>query len=171
MNPLNRAAKQLLGIGATHFYIDAAYETDYPFNWNTKRIANLRRVNERGLQPVVHGNFKVPLAHELVSIRNACVDYVRREVDLAAEFHAPLIVHGSQIMAHRNPKEALRDALSRFSESVGAVLEHARPRGVDIWVENLEKLSTPSSVLYGVRPLAARLQQSTCGTSGPLYDA
>ena len=139
--------------GATHFYIDAAYGADAVDAWDDARIERILELNSTRLTPILHGNFKVPLAHEAESLRLQCVDYAKREIDLASRLGASIIVHGSCIMAHRNPKESVKQAVLDFADSVNRLCAYAADRGVPIWLENLERYTEhhPFYTIYSQR--------------------
>lgn len=125
--------------GLTHFYIDAAYPEDSMNSWSTDRKTALARAVERsGIQPIIHGNFKNPLSHELNEVRLAAVKYATREVDFAMDLDAPLIVHASGVMLHQRVNEGRAQAIKDFSESLKMISDYAAGKGVPIWVENLE---------------------------------
>lgn len=120
------------------FYIECSYE-DRPQSWSRERIERyVRRLAELGLHAIVHGSYKLPVSHESSTVRRGAVEGVKAEIDLASEFGAPLIVHGSAIFTHRNAKLAREHALAAFSESVADLAEYAAPKGVELWLENLE---------------------------------
>lgn len=136
--PVDEGIAFALAESCSRFYIECSYE-DRPQSWSDERIKRyVRRVAELALRPIVHGNYKLPVSHESASVRRGAVEGVKAEVDLAAEFGAPLIVHGSAIFTHRNAKLAREQALAAFTESVAELADYAAPKGVELWLENLE---------------------------------
>jgi sugar phosphate isomerase/epimerase len=122
----------------SRFYIECSYE-DAAESWSDARIAHYRaRIAELCLRPIVHGNYRLPLCHDVSDVRAGAVIAVRREIDLASAFAAPLIVHGSAIFTHRNAKLSRQGGLDAFCESVQELADYAAPLGVQLWLENLE---------------------------------
>ena len=137
------SAEESLGFskenGLSHFYIDAAYPEDSVENWSVERRgALIQEIANSGIRPILHGNFKNPVSHELKCIRQASIDYLIQEVDLAKDLGAPLIVHASCVMLHRRIKEGRARALADFGDSLEIVSAYASARNVPVWVENLE---------------------------------
>ncbi|MFJ6135265.1 sugar phosphate isomerase/epimerase family protein [Kitasatospora sp. NPDC092286] len=125
--------------GCSHWYIDASLLSDMPHNWSESRARNLvAAAAEHGLAPLLHGNFRAPLASEIPEIQAASLQYLRREIDLAARLEATaLIVHGGAFVEPR-PTKAQRDAaLERFLSLLSVVVREAGERGVTVWLENL----------------------------------
>ncbi|KID55347.1 xylose isomerase [Pseudoalteromonas luteoviolacea] len=124
--------------GYTHWYIDGANEQDAPRNWSDERIEKLReKMAELNVKPVYHGNFKAPLASDVVEIRRAAQKFLRDEIDLAAKLGAPLILHGGGIVEPRYVKQALSEALDGYVETVSEAKAYADEVGCELWLENL----------------------------------
>ncbi|MEU8891555.1 sugar phosphate isomerase/epimerase family protein [Streptomyces sp. NPDC048442] len=125
--------------GCSHWYIDASLMSDMPHNWSADRSRNLvAAAADRGLSPILHGNFRAPLASEIPEVRAASLQYVRSEIDLAARLEATsLVIHGGAFVEPR-PTKAHRDAaLERFLTLLGEVVREATEKGVEVWLENL----------------------------------
>jgi sugar phosphate isomerase/epimerase len=125
--------------GCSHWYIDASLMEDMPHNWSAERSRNLvAAAADRGLSPILHGNFRAPLASEIPEVQAASLQYVRREIDLAASLEATsLVIHGGAFVEPR-PTKAHRDAaLERFLTLLGDVVREATEKGVEVWLENL----------------------------------
>ncbi|TCO55749.1 sugar phosphate isomerase/epimerase family protein [Actinocrispum wychmicini] len=123
----------------SHWYVDASHLPDMPANWSPQRRADLvADATGRGLSPVLHGNFRAPLASEIPEVHAAALAYVRTEIDLAADIRATaLIIHGGAFVEPR-PTKAHRDAaLDRFLTLLATVVREAADKGVTIWLENL----------------------------------
>jgi sugar phosphate isomerase/epimerase len=125
--------------GCSHWYIDASIESDIPHNWSGSRIHNLvAEAADYGLTPILHGNFRAPLASEIDEVRAAALQYVKREIKLAAQLHAAaVIIHGGAFVEPR-PTRTQRDAaLERFLSLLSEAMRAAADQGVTIWLENL----------------------------------
>ncbi|GAA2106847.1 sugar phosphate isomerase/epimerase [Kitasatospora saccharophila] len=123
----------------SHWYVDASLMEDMPHNWSQDRSRRLvETAAEQGLSPILHGNFRAPLASEIPEVRAASLDYVRQEIDLAARIRAEaLVIHGGAFVEPR-PTKAHRDAaLERFVSLLAVVEREAAEQGVEVWLENL----------------------------------
>ncbi|AFY21883.1 hypothetical protein PputUW4_04693 [Pseudomonas sp. UW4] len=129
------AAKQ----GYSHWYIDGSLPGERPSDWTENRIAALREsISNIGVKPVYHGNFKAPLGSDVRELGGAALDYIKREVDLSSALGgAPVIVHGGGIVEPRLVIEARRLGLNTLIDNLGELVEYARERNVEIWLENL----------------------------------
>lgn len=125
--------------GCSHWYIDASLMADMPHNWSGERSRSLAAAAaDQGLSPILHGNFRAPLASEIPEVREASLQYVRSEIDLAARLEASsLVIHGGAFVEPR-PTKAHRDAaLERFLTLLAEVVAEAAEKGVEVWLENL----------------------------------
>lgn len=121
------------------FYVECASRVDCVTSFTPEKIASLKSLaRDHGVRPIVHGNYRNPLSSEIELIRDAAVKHAMLEVDLAEELEAPLIAHGSALFTHSIINEYKRGALLAFKDSVARLGEYAYPKGVEIWVENLE---------------------------------
>ncbi|WFE98050.1 sugar phosphate isomerase/epimerase [Micromonospora sp. WMMD987] len=110
-----------------------------PSEWSDTRIKNLvTAADDHGMSPILHGNFRAPLASEIPEIRDASLEYLRREVELAAALRATsLVVHGGAFVEPRPTKAHRAAALDRFLSLLSVVVREATEQGVEIWLENL----------------------------------
>lgn len=124
--------------GYHYWYIDGSMESDAPKNWGHKRIANMvDAIEQRNVRPIYHGNFKVPLSSEVDEIRLSAVEYTKKEIDLASELSAPLIIHGGVIVEPRLVNKAKKIAIANFLSSVETLCDYAINKNVVIYLENL----------------------------------
>jgi sugar phosphate isomerase/epimerase len=125
--------------GYSHWYIDGSLPGERPAEWTTSRIEALQETMGRlNVKPVYHGNFKAPLGSDVPELGGAALDYIKREVDLSASLGgAPVIVHGGGIVEPRLVIEARRTGLAMLIDNLGELVEYARQRNVEIWLENL----------------------------------
>ncbi|GAA4627237.1 hypothetical protein GCM10023196_038630 [Actinoallomurus vinaceus] len=124
--------------GCTHWYIDFSLEADQPCTWSPERVQGLRALTSRlGVSPILHGNFRAPLATEIPEVREGTLRYLSTELHLAERLGCPLVIHGGCVVDPRPTRSARRAALARFLSAVELILEEADRRGVEIWVENL----------------------------------
>lgn len=124
--------------GYDSWYLDASLSTDTPERWPDGRIESiLRRVEETGCHPVIHGNFRLPLASETRRVRAAAIEEVKSELELAAKFSAPLIIHGGSAIEPRNSRESISESLHRLTDSLQEVCNSATTHRVEVWLENL----------------------------------
>jgi L-ribulose-5-phosphate 3-epimerase len=123
----------------THWYVDASLQSDMPDAWSNERIRGVTaQAGELGLRPIIHGNFRAPLASEIPAVSDGVARYVQTEIDLAAALGAEaLILHGG---AHVEPRPTASDraaALDRLFAMLKRIIQRADDRGVTIWLENL----------------------------------
>lgn len=122
----------------THWYIDGANTDDQPNRWSDIRIENMRKkISSLGVKPVFHGNFKAPLASDVPELRQAALNYLKTEIDLAAKLDAPVILHGGGIVEPRSVKDALALAMDGYVDTVSKAMDYANGKGVELWLENL----------------------------------
>jgi L-ribulose-5-phosphate 3-epimerase len=125
--------------GCSHWYVDASLIEDMPENWSAHRAKELVAASrDHDVRPILHSNFRAPLASEISGVRAAALDYVRTEIDLAASIDAAaLVIHGGAFVEPR-PTKAHRDAaLERFVTLLAKVVREAADKGVAVWLENL----------------------------------
>lgn len=121
-----------------HWYIDASLESERPCNWSNHRIDNLKKLcNLYQITPIIHGNFKIPLSADVNELQTTAIEYVKKEIDLACEFNAPLIIHGGAIVEPRLINSTKKKSLERFLISLDHLLNYAFSKNVDIYLENL----------------------------------
>lgn len=132
-------AQEAAAQGYSHWYIDGSLPGERPADWTAGRVAALRETMLKlGVKPIYHGNFKVPLGSDVRELGGAALDYIKQEVDLSASLGgAPVIVHGGGIVEPRLVIEARRTGLRLFIDRLNELVEYARERGVEIWLENL----------------------------------
>jgi L-ribulose-5-phosphate 3-epimerase len=116
----------------------ADLQSDMPDTWSSERIRGVTaQAEERGLRPIIHGNFRAPLASEIPAVREGVAQYVQTEIDLTAALGAEaLILHGG---AHVEPRPTASDrsaALERLFAMLQRIIQRAEDRGVTIWLEN-----------------------------------
>src|SRR5205085_2390610 len=123
---------------ANYWYIDVSLSEEHPDKWSTDRINRLLSlVTHYQVFPIIHGNFKVPLASDVELLRKTSVEYVKKEIDFAERLNAPLIIHGSVIVEPRLVSKVKKIALDQFVLSIETLLEYAEKRGVTLYLENL----------------------------------
>lgn len=132
---IQEAAKQ----GYSHWYIDGSLPGERPADWSESRIKAMREtISKVGVKPVYHGNFKAPLGSDVREMSGAALEYIKREVDLSSALGgAPVIVHGGGIVEPRLVIEARRSGLNSLIDNLGELVDYARGRNVEIWLENL----------------------------------
>jgi L-ribulose-5-phosphate 3-epimerase len=132
-----------------HWYIDASLDGEKPSNWDLHRINNMKKLCQHyQVTPVLHGNFKVPLASDVEELQATSIEYVKKEIDLAHEFNAPLIIHGGAIVEPRLIKSTKKKSLARFLLSLDQLLNYAKSKNVDIFIENLSNYKNFSPFHY-----------------------
>jgi L-ribulose-5-phosphate 3-epimerase len=125
--------------GCTHWYIDASLPSDMPSAWSYERVRGVTaRANEHGLRPIIHGNFRAPLASEIPEVREGVARYLQTEIDLAAALDAnALILHGGAYVEPRPTRSDRAAALDRLFAMLQQVIPRADDQGVSVWLENL----------------------------------
>jgi L-ribulose-5-phosphate 3-epimerase len=124
--------------GYQYWYIDASLSLDAHNKWNVKRIDNMIGLIEKhNIYPLIHGNFKVPLGSDVDELRNAAIEYTKREIDLASALSAPLIIHGGAIVEPRLVRKAKNEAINNFLSSLNVLCRYANTKKVELYLENL----------------------------------
>lgn len=137
--PFEQSVRRAAELGCTHYYIEGAYEDAAP-NWNEPLCEERRQLSESlGVKAIFHGNYKTPIAHENAAVRRAAILAVQQEIQIAACFGAPVIVHGSILFTHRNAKGARKAYLEALADSMLEVAEFAASHNIEVWLENLER--------------------------------
>ena len=122
----------------THWYIDGSLEENLPDKWDNKRIASLQeKIKKFNIKPIFHGNFKVPLASDVPLLRQSAIEYVKKEIDLAACFNAPIIIHGGAIVEPRLITRAKKTALENYLNSILILVEYSQNKNIEVYLENL----------------------------------
>ena len=121
-----------------YWYIDGSLHSDFPEQWSHERIIALVALCERTkMSPIYHGNFKAPLASDVEFLRRAAVEYVKKEIDICANFSCPLILHGGALVEPRTIREAKERGLRALIVSLKELQEYAQARNVLLMLENL----------------------------------
>lgn len=124
--------------GCSHWYIDGSLHGDMVSDWNQSRINNLKDyIAKTGVQPIFHGNFKAPLGSDVNELRVSAVEYVKKEIDIASQIGAPLIIHGGCIVEPKKVLKAKKIAIDNFIQSIKELSDYAKSVSVDIYLENL----------------------------------
>lgn len=142
-----------------YWYIDASLNEDRLDQWPIDRINHLEKlINQYNILPIIHGNYKVPLASDVEHLRLASIEYVKKEIDFAKQLGAPLIIHGGAIVEPRLIKKTKKYALNQFFLSIEALLNYSEKCGVNIYIENLSNytnyfpfhyiFTTPEEISY-----------------------
>ncbi len=135
--------------GYSHSYIDFSLKTESLDQWNKKRIDNLKNIIEKfQVKPIFHGNFKAPLASDLEDLRIAAIQYIKKEIQIASHFSAPLIIHAGGIVEPRLVKLVKKHALEKFLLSLHELVPYAKSLGVELWVENLSNYTKNHPFYY-----------------------
>jgi L-ribulose-5-phosphate 3-epimerase len=121
-----------------YWYIDGSLSTDIVSLWNPERIYNLTNtIKKFNVLPIFHGNYKVPLASDVIELREAAIDYTKKEIDLAEKLSAPLIIHAGAIVEPRLVIKTKQKAIQNYISSLKILLTYAKNKDVDIYLENL----------------------------------
>lgn len=121
-----------------YWYIDGSMDTEAPLMWNKERIKNILSLMEKyKTKPIYHGNFKVPLASDVNMLRMAAIEYVKQEIDLAAQLGCPLIIHGGAIVEPRLVIKAKKHAIKNYLSSILALTDYAEKKNITLYLENL----------------------------------
>lgn len=124
--------------GCSHWYIDGSLIGEMVSDWNEARISNLNElILSTRIQPLFHGNFKAPLASDVEDFRAAAVAYTKKEIDIASQLNAPLIIHGGCIVEPKTIIQAKKIALENYLKSIIELADYAKKKNVDIYLENL----------------------------------
>ncbi len=136
--PAEDGLKQAQQFGYNHWYIDGSMHNEQPDFWPSERIHFLKKQVEKFLiTPIFHGNFKVPLASDVDLLRQAAVDYVKKEIDICSQLNCPLIIHGGAIVEPRKIIPVKNLALNNLIKSIQELKKYAHGKGVSLWLENL----------------------------------
>lgn len=124
--------------GYQYWYMDVSLPANICKKWNNQRIANLLHTLELyPIKPILHRNYKVPLASDVDELRVAAIQYTKNEIDLANAFSAPLIIHGGVIVEPRQINTIKKEALNNFLFSVEELTDYALKKNVSLYLENL----------------------------------
>ncbi len=132
---LARALQQ----GYSHWYVDGSLHGERPEDFPPERLeALLELMQQTGMRPIYHGNFKSPLGSDVPALATAALHYACREVDACSRLGgAPLIVHGGGVVEPRLVADVRQAGLHQLIANLRALVAYAAPRGVQIWLENL----------------------------------
>jgi L-ribulose-5-phosphate 3-epimerase len=132
---LTRALQQ----GYSHWYVDGSLHGERPEDFPRERTdALLELMQQTGMRPIYHGNFKSPLGSDVPALATAALHYACREVDVCSRLGgAPLIVHGGGVVEPRLVAEVRQAGLHQLITNLRALVAYAAPRGVQVWLENL----------------------------------
>ncbi|HLB56772.1 MAG TPA: sugar phosphate isomerase/epimerase family protein [Coxiellaceae bacterium] len=134
---------------AKHWYIDVSLESERPDQWNSDRINHIvQQCDAYDMSPIIHGNFKAPLSSDVDELRLVSLEYVKKEIELAKNLNAPLIIHGGAIVEPRLVTIVKKKALDNFILSVEFLLNYAEKLGVEIYLENLSNYQHYSPFHY-----------------------
>lgn len=126
-------------LGCSHFYLENSELASSPIGWTDEATSAFRQAYEaKDVRPIMHGNYRNPIAHEIPRIRLAAVGFAMEEIRCAARFGAVYIAHGSAFFSHSGVSERRRAARRDLLDSLERLAAVAAPLGVDIWLENLE---------------------------------
>lgn len=140
-DPAEVGHRRAAELGCTHFYLDLNNRTDTIDQWPPERVAELlRAMGTSGLRAIIHGSLADPVASELPEPRATGIERVQRELDLAEQVGAPLIMHASSYYPGRSEPLRRDEALAAFAASAAVAERAAAERGVGLWLENLPKL-------------------------------
>ncbi len=121
-----------------YWYIDGSLHSEFPEQWPQERIVALVALCEQiKILPIYHGNFKAPLASDVEFLRQAAVEYVKKEIDICANFPCPLILHGGALVEPRTIREAKERGLRALITSLKELQAYAKERNVLLLLENL----------------------------------
>ncbi|MBI6912192.1 sugar phosphate isomerase/epimerase family protein [Pseudomonas palleroniana] len=124
--------------GCTHWYIDGSLYGEMVEDWTEARIAGLQaQITLTGVTPIYHSNFKAPLGSDVEAFRGAAVEYVKKEIDIASQFSAPLVIHGGCLIEPNRGQMAKQMALECYLKSVRELALYAETKGTDIYLESL----------------------------------
>lgn len=122
----------------SYWYIDGSLPTEVPFTWNEQRLITIKKmISDLRVRPVYHGNFKVPLASDIDELRIAAIEYTKKEIDLAGQLSASLIIHGGVVVEPRLITQVKRKAIENYLDSIKILTAYAETKKVQILLENL----------------------------------
>lgn len=135
--------------GYDYWYIDCSLVTESHKQWNVTRIKQLQHlIQSYGVYPIIHGNFKLPLSSDIDELRSTAIEYVKYEIDLAANLSAPLIVHGGAVIEPRLIRKVKVTAIKNFLSSLNILQEYAVKKNVQLYLENLSNYKNYSPFHY-----------------------
>jgi L-ribulose-5-phosphate 3-epimerase len=63
--------------GCSHWYVDMSLPSDHAHEWTSQRRRALKKAADTlGLKPIIHGNFRAPLATEIPEIMAGVMAYL-----------------------------------------------------------------------------------------------
>lgn len=122
----------------THWYLDGSLYEDMVDKWNDIRVQQLKdMIITHNCKPIFHGNFKAPLASDVLNFSEAAISYVKKEIDLCSKINAPLIIHAGAIVEPRAVLRAKKVGLQNYARAVKILSEYASLKNVTLLLENL----------------------------------
>jgi L-ribulose-5-phosphate 3-epimerase len=122
----------------SYWYIDGSVSTEAPSAWSEKRIANINNmISKLQVRPVYHGNYKVPLASDVPELRMTAIEYTKKEIALAAQLSASIIIHGGVVVEPRLVTKVKQKAIENYLDSIKILTNYAETKKVQIFLENL----------------------------------
>jgi L-ribulose-5-phosphate 3-epimerase len=135
--------------GYSYCYFDGSIHSDFAEQWTELRINNVKlKCKKFNINPIFHGNYKVPLASDVEALRLCAVEYVKKEIDVCANLSCPLIVHGGAIVEPRKILAVKKIALEALVKSLISLKDYADEKGVEIWLENLSNYPSYKPFYY-----------------------
>lgn len=131
--------QRALAQGYTHWYIDGSLDGERPQDFPSRRLEALcEAIQQTGMRPIYHGNFKSPLGSDVPALSAAALAYAQAETALCAQLGgAPLIVHGGGVVEPRLVPEVRRAGLQGLISNLRVLVAQGEALGVEIWLENL----------------------------------
>lgn len=129
-----KALQTGLQLEATHYYIDISVQENNLSKWNNDRLNKHRN---KDIKPIIHGDGTNAISHQIEIIREASVEYVKSEINLAGKLNCPYILHAGQVYTTGSMNEHKSLAFNKFILSYKEIVKHANTLSVSIWVENL----------------------------------
>ena len=127
------AAKSAAENGYSHFYINTGRSELTERNISELKAACVKLK----LKPIIHGDWRNEIASPVEANRNKACKAIFSEIEIANEFAAPLIVHGTIDAFNGNKEYNLESAIQDFNSSFDHIYQYATQKQVEIWLENL----------------------------------
>lgn len=131
------------------WYIDLDIKEDKLDNWDTARINQLHNlIKKYMIKPILHSSFTAPLAVNIQELRQAGIQTVKKEIDLAYQLNAPIIIHGGAVSKINTCKSSKESATRTYLSSLLELQEYANKFNVSLYLENLCNFINDQSYHY-----------------------
>ncbi len=134
---VDRVIDRASACGASGVLFDLFQPANAIEGWDRRRIREVRqRMRSADLRPIVHGDFRIPVAAVDPARRRMAIAAIVRELGLAGELGGPLVVHPTPDDVERTEAQLVSSRIA-LGEACEELSLHAERLGSAVWLENL----------------------------------